>query len=328
MSIRIRHALLACCALAGSPLVSGHAMDFSFAVIAQASPTSPNEVAVQQAITETDADNLAFVVANGIKAATEPCTDDVYKQRKNFLDRAKNGLIVSIAGDDWSDCRNAQGKSTAAERLNRLREYFFVDEFSFGASRIPVMRQSRTAKFRSYAENTRWEMGDIMFATVNLPANNNHYLPDAGRNSEFEDRLVANRDWLQRIFTFAANKKMAGIVLFCDGNPFGKPDATAAFSLSGRRDGFVETRQQINLLTTRFAGKVLIVHGGAEKSLPSPERIVWHKNVGEVNVAAGIGWLKLSVSSSAPAIFSVYTEAGGTQTAHKKTGTQPEHADQ
>jgi hypothetical protein len=36
-------------------------------------------------------------------------------------------MIVSLAGSDWSACINSSGRSNAIERLNRLRELFYVD---------------------------------------------------------------------------------------------------------------------------------------------------------------------------------------------------------
>ena len=103
-----------------------------------------------------------------------------------------------------------------------------------------MVRQSANPKFRTYVENARWEIGDILFATIDLPANNNHYLLEAGRNSEFEDRLVANRNWLHQIFTYAKYKKLQGVVLFSDGDPISPPNHARS-----KRDGFAETRHQI-----------------------------------------------------------------------------------
>jgi hypothetical protein len=302
----VARALLAC-AFSGSVWpTAAQPNQFSFGVIAHPFTTAPDESVLREAISATDADNLAFVVANGIKSATESCTDTLYEQRKELLDSAKNGLILSLAASDWSDCKNARGRSTAVERLNRLRELFFVDEFSSGSSRIPVVRQSTTAKFRSYVENARWEIGDIMFATVNLPANNNHYRSEAGRNSEFEDRLIANRDWLRRIFAFAARKKLAGVVLFCDGNPLVKPSSSTIFSLSAKRDGFAETRQHIDALAAKFPGKVLIVHGGEDNQTAGSNAINWRANLGELDVVSG--WTKLTVDPASPMLFTVKNE--------------------
>ncbi len=295
--------LLACGALFRLCPATAQPNEFSFGVIGHSFKTASDESALREAIAETDEDNLAFVVAGGIKSSKDACTDALYLQRKALFESAKNGLIVSLAASDWSECRNRHGRSAAVERLNRLRELFFVDEFSFGASRIPLMRQSATAKFRSYGENARWEIGDVMFATINLPANNNHYRTEAGRNSEFEDRTIANRDWLQRILSFATRKKMRGIVLFCDGNPLARPGFLQRFDPREKRDGFAEVRQQINTLASKFSGKVLVIHGQADANAGNSTGIDWENNLGEL--AVGPGWTKVTVSRALPTVFSV-----------------------
>jgi hypothetical protein len=295
--------LFICAALACPCPVLAQPSEFSFGVIAHAFRTTPDESALRDALSQTDADNLAFVVANGIKSSAEPCSDQLYSQRKALLDEAKNGLILSLAASDWAGCKRKNGRSAAMERLSRIRDLFFVDEFSFGSSKIPLMRQSTTPKFRSYGENARWEFDGIMFATINLPANNNHYLADAGRNSEFEDRVVANRDWLQKIFTAAKRKKLKGIVLFCDGNPLSGPNSPSLVDVNGNRDGFAETRRQITALAAKFPGKVLVVHGQAERKRPPSNSVAWRGNLGDMNVASG--WVKFTVDPAMPALFTV-----------------------
>jgi len=310
----VRQWILACATALLTCSVAAQPEEFSFGVIAQPFKAAEDESVLRETIAETDADNLAFVVANGIKSASEPCTDAMYKRRKEILDSSKNGLIVSLAGSDWSECKNAHGRSAAVERLNRLRELFFTDAFSSGTNRFPLVRQSATAKFRNYAENMRWEVSSIMFATINLPANNNHYRPEAGRNSEFEDRLIANRNWLQRIFMFAARKKLAGIVLFCDGKPLAKPVSSQFFEFSTKRDGFAETRQHIGALAAKFAGKVLVVHGTAVDHISAENGIVWRDNLGDLEVTSG--WVKLSVHPSSRMLFSIGNDSPQTNHIH------------
>lgn len=294
---------------------------FSFGVIAHSFKAAPDESILRDAIAESDADNLAFVVANGIKASVEPCSDAVYLRRKTVLNSAQNGLVVSLAGSDWTDCKNRHGKSAAMERLNRIRELFFSDDFSFGSSRIPLVRQSMAAKFHSYAENARWEIGNIMFATVDLPAGNNHYRPEAGRNSEFEDRLIANRDWLQRIFAIATHKKMAAIILFCDGNPLIQPGVAQKFDMGVKRDGFAEVRQFINTMSAKFPGKVLVVHGQAANR-PAIEGIRWRNNLGNLGISAG--WVKLTVNPASPGLFSITSQpAEAKKSREQPTALQP-----
>lgn len=287
------------------PLTSlaGENGEISFAVISHPIKATADESTLQDAIAQTDEENLAFVVVNGMKAANEPCTDKVYLQRKSILEGAKNGLIVSLAASDWAVCKNENGRSAAIAKLNRVRELFFSDEFSIGATKIPVIRQSMTVKHRSFAENARWEMDDTLFATVNIPANNNHYVSDAGRNSEFEDRVVANNDWLYRIFSFATRKKMKAIVLFSDGNPLG-----AFRPRTAKRDGYLEVRKQITMLAAKYPGKVLIVHAEAARASGLPA-IRWQGNVGEISV--GSGRLEINVNHKSPPAFKVSSKEAG-----------------
>lgn len=286
------------------PPAEANAKEFSFGVIVPSRNAAMTEPALREAIDQADADNLAFVVANGIKAAGEPCSDRLYNDRKALLQTAKKNLIVSLAANDWAKCAGENGKSSAIGRLNRVRELFFTEEFSFDGAGIPLVRQSATAKFRSYVENARWEMGNIMFATLNLPGNNNHYVFDAGRNSEFEDRLIANRDWLHRVYIYAMRKKLAGIVLFCDGNPLPLPANSE--DNSARRDGFVETRRYITNLAAKFPGKILVIHNAEDGHANAPPAIVWRRNLGEL--ALGPGSLKLTADSSSRALFAVANE--------------------
>ena len=275
----------------------------SFGVIGHAFRKSGDEALLRRSIAESDADNLGFVVVNGVKAAGESCTDALYEKRLALLAKAKNGLVLSLAGSDWADCKRDNGRSAAMERLTRVRDVYFQDEMSFGDTRLILTRQSTSTKFRSYAENARWEMGNVVFATVNLPAPNNHYLTDAGRNGEFEDRLIANRYWLERVFTFASREKLSGIVLFCDGNPGLHSGRTSARGPDGARDGFMEIRRQIVKHAATFSGKVLVVHGGSGSRQDKPAAIAWNANLGVLEVADG--WTKVDVRPMSPALFDV-----------------------
>jgi hypothetical protein len=281
---------------------------FDFGVIANLLRSTPDETTLGEIIADTDRENLAFIVVNGIKASNEPCSDAVYMRRKTMLDSAKNGMIVSLAGSDWIDCRDSRGRVISQERLNRLRELFYGDEFSFGSSRIPVMRQSTSPKFRSYAENMRWEVGNTMFATLDLPAENNHYRKEAGRNSEFEDRLIANHEWMQRIFTFATRKRFDGVVLFCDGDPLTEPGLLERIDPRAKRDGFLETRRDLLALARKFPGKVLVVFSQTTEPDNEPANTIrWQANIGKIGVRAG--WIKLHVDNTSPSLFSLATSA-------------------
>ena len=277
------------------------AAEFAFGVIGQSIKTPNDAMPLVQAIAESDADNLAFVVANGFKRADESCSDELYQQRYNVLANAKNGLILALAAGDWSECKSRSGHADGIARLGRLRELFFPDEFSLGASKIPLIRESITPKFRSYVENARWEVGNVVFTTFNLPAGNNRYRTEAGRNSEFEDRAIATRDWLRHTFTSAAMRKSGGIVLICDGNPLPKNGQSRLFESNAKRDGYAEVRQQLTTLAAKFPGKVLLIHNRADARAPHDDKIAWRGNMGELEVDAG--WVKVAVKTGSSVLF-------------------------
>jgi len=276
--------------LAATPaLAAKNADSHRFGIIGH-SFAGGGEERFKQAIADTGDKSLSFVVISGIKAAEEGCGDRLYLKRRNMIEDARRPMIVAPAGSDWIECRNSAGRSNAIERLNRIRELFHGEPASLGAKKLPLTRQSTSPRFRSYAENAHWEVGKVLYATVPLPADNNHYLPAAGRNSEYEDRLVANRVWLNRLFAIARRDKLDAIVLFSEGDlkPFSEP--TGLRALLRRKpeghDGFAEPRRQLLALAKKFKGKVLLVDSAA---LPQGTRpaIEWQGNVGHVTVGTG-----------------------------------------
>jgi hypothetical protein len=259
---------------------------------------------LKEAIGETSEKSLAFVVVTGIKSASESCVDKLYQRRRELIDDAKRPMIVAPAASDWSECKNSAGRSNAIERLARLRELFFAEPQSLGAKKIALTRQSMSPRFRSYAENAHWEVGKVLYATLNIPSNNNHYLAAAGRNSEYEDRLVANRFWLNRLFLIAKSDHVEAIVLFSEGDlrPFSEPTGLRALLPRSGNDGYAEPRRLVLGLAKRFDGKVLLVDGAGLPKGTKPA-IEWRGNVGHLSV--GSGALEVSVSTEGKPSFKI-----------------------
>lgn len=307
MSLRWRGApmLVVLAALLALPLTGGAAEhDFRFGVIGHSFKSGPDAGRLKQAIRETNLAHPAFVVVNGIKANAESCSDKLYAQRKSVLAASERPLILSLAASDWSDCKNSLGKSTAIDRLNRLREVFFADDMSQGEHKIALTRLSASASFRSYAENAQWEHEGILFATINLPANNNHFRPEAGRNSEFEDRMVANRSWLKRLFATAERRKFAGLVLFSDGNAGLLTDPKKSSAINTKHDGFAETRRQIKAMAKTFSGKVLLIDTETAAT-PGDPGITWQDNIGHLSVTSNWVEVEVDVKPSQDSIFAL-----------------------
>lgn len=245
---------------------------------------------LKEALADSSEKSLAFVVINGIKGEHESCGDRLYEGRRDIVARARRPTIVSLAGSDWTACRNSANRTSAIERLNRLRELFHGEPESLGVERIHLTQLSASPRFRSYAENAHWKVGKVLYATINLPAGNNHYLPAAGRNSEYEDRTVANRFWLNRLFAIARSDKAEALVLFSEGaiRPFYLDQPAGLRGLLRRgpeeHDGFEAVRRQVQARAVKFDGKVLLVDSGPVEG--RKPKIVWKDNLGQLSVGA------------------------------------------
>ncbi len=292
------------CVLAGGARADARDDDaHRFAIIGHGF-TDGGEKRLKQALADNDNKDVAFMVVTGIKGAGEPCTDKLYQKRRELVDDARRPVVVLPAGSDWIECRNSAGRTNAIERLNRIRELFYGEPKTLGAQKLSVTRQSMSPRFRSYAENAHWSVGKVLYATVNMPANNNHYLNEAGRNSEYEDRLVANRFWLNRLFAIAKRDKLEAIVLFSEGDvkALSQPTGLRALLRSAvpENDGFAEPRRLILSLAQKFPGKVLLVDGTRVRAKPAIE---WRGNVG--HLAAGADALEVVVNPETKTLFRV-----------------------
>lgn len=292
---------------------SGDGLAHRFAVVGHGVGDS-GELRLKHALDEADDKSTAFVVVTGIKGSKEACSDKLYQQRRELIGDAHRPTVVVPAASDWTECRNSAGRSNAIERLNRLRELFYGEPQSLGARKLPLTRQSMSPRFRSYAENAHWSVGKVLYSALNLPANNNHYLTEAGRNSEYEDRLVANRFWLNRLFTIARRDNLEAIVLFAEGDLRALSQPTGLRALLRRavpdNDGFAETRRLVLSLAQRFKGKVLLVDSAPLARHAKPA-IEWRGNLGHLSV--GDEEIEVAVDPALKALFRVaeVNEAGG-----------------
>ncbi len=288
---------------AGAPKAGhGAANTFSFGVISHSFQSGPDETELKRAIRETEQANLAFVVATGIKGGAEACSDKLYAQRKSVLNQSRRPMIVALAASDWCECKNSMGRPVAIERLSRLRDVFFGDTMSLGERKIELTRLSSNATFRSYAENAHWEYGRVLFATINLPADNNRFRPEAGRNGEFEDRLVANRAWLKRLFGMAQRRKLDGLVLFSDGDVGVMREESGSLFSPQKHDGFAEIRHQIRALAKKFPGKILLVDA-QDGAKPAAQAIAWRDNLAHVSVSSN--WAEIGVDARSAPLFTL-----------------------
>ncbi len=245
--------------LALSAVTAAQAEPVRVGVLMHTASNASDDAALRSALDHAQEEKPSFLVVNGLKGTSEPCRERLFRQRKALLEAAPLPVFLSMAGTDWTSCRDRQGRPAASFWLNLLREQLYGDISWNGSKQVPLKRQSEIPAFRGYAENTRWALQGVVFATLHLPADNNHFVPAAGSNSEFEDRLTANRDWLRRLGTRAQATRAGAIVIFSDGQAF--PARSAA---GNGRDGFTETRAALRALAEKSSAPVLLVQGSTQ----------------------------------------------------------------
>ncbi|EEO28890.2 hypothetical protein [Oxalobacter paraformigenes] len=284
----------------------------SFYFLAMAQPAENNDTRLKKAFAKIAHAKPAFVVLNGIKAKTESCGDELLFERQNLFNTSEKPVILSLSEGDWVNCRNSKGDSLAIERLIRLKEIFFENAHSLGMQTLELTRQSLSNRFSNYPENAYWQKNAILFATLHMPAENNHYITAAGRNAEFEDRTIANKNWLDRLFRLASRHRYKGIVLFSDGNPF---FYSAPNGLNPTpRDGFYEIRQKLNALVTRYPGRVLFIHG---QGASAPAEIIWKGRLGTLGLRPD--WTRIDVNPATQTLFKAKPAFRKTSGGHPKT---------
>lgn len=275
--------------------------EFTVALIGHNFRNGEGDTEFRRLLAEAGRSEPSFIIATGIKSTSEACSDRLYQERRAMMNVAERPLVLLPAGSDWTGCRNSNGKSNAIERLNRIREIFFPEPEALGARKLAVNRQSAIPKFRDYAENAYWEHEKILFVTLNVPAKNNHYLTEAGRNSEYEDRMVANRAWLHRAFLTAKRKKLPGMVLVMEGDISAHVEQGFFARLSQKKDGFTETRRLVRTLAEKYQGQLLLVD--SQKKDKAAAAIEWNKNVG--HLALGADWTTLRVIPGSASLFTL-----------------------
>jgi hypothetical protein len=279
-----------------------HAEAFRFSVLMHMSDESNEDDGWRMAIEHAQTTEAAFIVVNGLKRSGDRCSETLYQQRLDLLKQATVPVILSMAATDWAYCRDRQNRPAGVVWLNLLREKFAGNTSTQNNAAFTLKHQSAMPAYRSYAENTRWVYDRILFATLHVAANNNQYIEAAGRNSEFEDRQVANREWIRRLAEVAIREHRGAIVIFCDGDPLPAP-----WLRGQEKDGYQVIRKQLRELAEKSALWILLVQGSSVDIPKTTPEIVWANRLGYVTLPTGVSTLTADLNATQP--FAVITEA-------------------
>jgi len=268
------------------------AADFTFGALGDTPYTWFEEAHFPSLLDGMSREDLAFVVHVGdFKAARAPCSDELFRQGREWWDLVRHPFVFVPGDNEWTDCHGFQaGGHDPLERLAKLRELFSGGEESLGRRRIRLARQSP-----DYPEHARWRHGDVLFVTLNVPgnANNARRMPE-----EFRGRSAAVGKWLEQSFNLARGDRLRAVVIFMQANPWGFP--------TSRYTGFRELLATMAKETLGFDGKVLLVHGDTHRfrvdsPLHDPVTGALVANFTRVEVfgSPGMNWVRIRVIEDA-----------------------------
>lgn len=243
-----------------------------------------------------------FIVhAGDMKHAADPCSDELFADRRQLFDASPTPLVFVPGDNEWSDCsRFSAGHYEPRERLARLRELFYGDDASLGRQRMPLQRQSG-----DYREHQRWRLGPVLFISLNVPGNNNNYRLDGSVSDEATARMPHVLAWLREGFAIARGERLAGIVVVMQANP-GFKLVAGSIANSGYRELLAALRDE----TLAFPGQVLLAHGDThwqrvDQPLRDPasgERLHNFTRV-ETFGYPYMGWVTITIDSEAAPLF-------------------------
>jgi hypothetical protein len=232
-------------------------------------------------IADMNADEgLAFTAFDGdIKDGTSPCGDDQYTAAIDRFNQFEAPTVYVPGDNEWTDChRTNNGGYDNLERLAHLRRVMFAGPDSFGRRRMPLVHQGRPGE--AYVENTRWTLGGVVFAGINVPGSNNNRVNDPGGpecsdqsvrrqsqcdadNAEYRARSAADIDWVRQAFAEAKRTGARAVMVIMQADPgFDLPETKTVNERNDPSfDGYTDLIGALIEATKAFAGQVVLVHG-------------------------------------------------------------------
>jgi hypothetical protein len=296
--------LAGCTAHIPPPLPSVWNAGIEFALIGDTPYSASEASALDAMIEDMNREELAFVIHVGdITSGRGPCSDDWFEARKRQFEKSRHPFILIPGDNDWLDCRRTG--FDPMERLGRFRELFEAGGTSLGERRMRLERQSDggAARFREYREHMRWVAASVLFVGVNVQGGNNNLGRSPETGAEHRSRMEAVFAWLDSSLELAAQRNLAGMLVFAQGDP----------EFEGKRrgpDGFAEFRNALRRLALRFGRPVLFVHGDShfyrlDRPLADPATGEPLKNFTRAVVFGSpqTRWIRAGIDPSSPQLF-------------------------
>lgn len=204
-----------------------------------------------------------------VKTGGSTCTDQRLRAVRGLYDSFADPFVYTPGDNEWTDChRPTAGGYLPTERLASVRDVFFSESGeTLGRRSFRPIRQADEAGFEDFVENQLWGRSQTVSSTVHVVGSNNGLAPWFGaaeteeqgalRLQEFEERMDANLEWLDRTFAEAQRRDARGVMIAMQADMFG----------SGPVDGFTPIVQRIADLASGFDGPVLLLEGDSHRYL-------------------------------------------------------------
>jgi hypothetical protein len=167
--------------------------------------------------------NLSFTVFDGdwkagsaIAGSVTPttCSDALYFQSRDYLNKLKAPATFTPGDNDWVDCdRASNGGFDSSERLKREREIFFSTPYTLGQRRLKQEVQP------VYVENRRWKVRGVTYVTLNVQGSCNNLCDIKPNPAEYKARNAANIAWLKESFAKAKANNSAAVMIIAQADP-------------------------------------------------------------------------------------------------------------
>ena len=253
---------------------------FKIALIGDSGYNAEQDKIMLKARTAISSRPYAFVVHDGdIQHPDDPCSDERLQYVYELFDGFSSPLVYTPGDNEWADCSNSK------ERLAAIRQRFFSTDQSLGQRRLTLTRQGAP-----WVENARWTMGNVVFATLNVPG-------PTGRSSGAPGLHEANERWLNAAFDTAEAQQSRGVMIIWQDDPF-----------DGDSDADLE---EVLIRRARAFGKpVVLVHGDTHQyRLGKPWREAPNMIEVETFAQADVrNWVEVTIDPANPEVFSFSKE--------------------
>jgi hypothetical protein len=279
---------------------AAHAETFSFVALGDTAYNLPRDAPVYDALIERiNKARPAFSIHVGDTWGAMPCTEESHKYVLGQFAKFDHPVVYTPGDNEWTDCRKPEileayhryiaGKATPQDMglllpartfdgafsnygfadpvggLKLIRRLYFGKPESQGRYPMPLSRQTDVTPAVETAENTRWQKGGVVFATLSVPGSANGFtLNDEAQAREAVARNRANVDWIRSTFAEAKAKNAKAVVLALQAGLFvdGRGGDFTGKAIRGGSDGpFYWIVYAIRDEAAKFGKPVLLING-------------------------------------------------------------------